>query len=291
MVVYASTADGEDSRLPVKRARPFLKWAGGKTKLLPEIRALMPSKFGAYHEPFVGAGALYFDLQPVVARISDVNEKLMIVYHALQFDVEHVITLLKHYKNDAHTFQTVRARNFQFGGLAERAADFIFINKTCFNGLMRENKKGQFNVPFGRYDNPTICDEDNLRAVSAALTGRYRRIETAGFRSLETTTDATVVPEAGDFVFCDPPYVPLSATSNFTGYAAGGFGPIDQKDLRDIALRMKRRGVHVLLCNSSAPFVRELYAGKDWEMHEVKVARSINSKADKRGNVTELLIR
>jgi DNA adenine methylase len=261
---------------------PVLKSAGGKRKLVPTLRALMPKKFGTYYEPFVGGGALFFDVQPPRAALADLNSKLVNVYRQLRDNPHEVIEHLELFTNDGACFQRIRARNFDKGSLSERAAEYIYCNKVGFNGLYRENKTGQFNVPFGRYDNPRICDKPGLLAAGAALAG-VAIYEEDFRRVLER-------PVAGDFVYLDPPYEPVSKTSNFTGYTKFNFTRDDQVILRDETLKLKQRGVHVILSNSSAAFIREIYAGKDWTVQEIQAARAINSDGAKRGNVTELVI-
>jgi DNA adenine methylase len=264
-------------------ARPFVKTVGGKRKLVPAIRELVPPSFNCYFEPFVGGGALFFDLLPERATLVDLNLKLIVVYRELRDHPEAVIAHLRTLENTRECFDRIRARNFDRGTLSERAAEYIFCNKVGFNGLYRENRSGQFNTPFGRYDNPTICDEENLRAVSAALQGVF--LWSVDFHGVEQHV------HEDDLVYFDPPYAPVSKTSNFVGYTRFSFTDEDQKNLRDLALRLKRdRGAHVILSNSCAPIIRELYAGPDWTVREVSAARSINSDAEKRGAVTELLI-
>jgi DNA adenine methylase len=263
-------------------AKPPLKWVGGKTQLLKELLARVPNVYNRYFEPFVGGGALFFALQPRVAYLCDSNKELINLYHVLHSNVEGLIESLKSgaFKNDSETFYRIRAATFS--DPTDAAARTIYLNKTCFNGLYRVNKSGGFNAPFGKYANPNICDEANLRAVATALqvacpiAGDFRRIEP--------------LVERGDFVYFDPPYAPLTATSSFTAYTAGGFGLQEQTDLRDMALRMKRAGVHVLLSNSSAPLVEELY-GADFTLEPIQARRNVNSKGDKRGSVKEYLIR
>jgi DNA adenine methylase len=167
-------------------------------------------------------------------------------------------------------------------GVINRAARFIYLNKTCFNGLYRVNKKGEFNVPFGRYTNPTICDEENLRACSVTL-----KAKPVTFTSLDFAVG--ISPKREDVFFADPPYFPVSSTADFTSYTRDGFTLEDQTRLRDVALRLKSKGVHVLLCNSDTPAARKLYA-KGFKLHEVSARRNVNSKADRRGPIGELLI-
>jgi DNA adenine methylase len=268
-------------------ARPFLKWAGGKAQLLPDLLARVPKKFTAYHEPFIGGGALFFALTAGDrlrggASLSDVNANLVEVWVAIRDDVEAVIAALAPRVNTEEHFYAVRALDPGALTLAERAARILYLNKTGFNGLYRENSSGRFNVPFGRYANPNLCDAVNLRAVARALAGVS--IEPRDFRSVLERA------EPGDFVYFDPPYVPVSATSYFTAYSrGGGFGPAEQTALRDVFAQLAGRGVHVLLSNSDVPFVRELYAG--FRIETVWARRNINSNPDARGAVAEVLVR
>jgi DNA adenine methylase len=267
--------------MPPKLPRPFLKWAGGKRQLLPEILTQLPENRRTYHEPFLGGGALFFKLQPERAVLADLNERLVRTYRAVREDVEGVIEALQGCRNDKGLFLRTRARDIDSASDVAVAAWFIFLNKTGFNGLYRVNKQGRFNVPFGDYKNPTICDVDNLRACSAALQGV--KILHTDFRHVEEMT------EPRDFVYFDPPYVPVSSTSSFTSYTRDGFTMEDQAELRDIACTLKRKRVHVLLSNSSVPEVHALY--KDgFELREVYANRAINADATKRGKVAEALI-
>ena len=262
----------------------MLKRAGGKSRLLPELLARLPDSFGAYHEPFVGGGALFFALAGAgwLGRVylSDANAALIDVYLALRDDVEAVIAALGHHRYERDHYYHVRAQSPDDLSLPERAARVIYLNKTCYNGLYRENRAGQFNVPFGRYKNPTICDEPNLRAVSAVL----HDVDIAR-RRFDTVLDYA---KPGDFVYFDPPYVPLSATANFTSYDRAGFGPDDQRQLSHVFAELARRGVRAMLSNSDTPFVRELYAG--FSVEQVFAARAVNSKANGRGKVAEVLV-
>lgn len=263
-----------------------MKWAGGKAQLLPEIVARVPASFGAYHEPFIGGGAVFFALAAgqrlgCGAFLSDVNPNLVDTWVAIRDKVRGVIAALGSHVNDEDYFYRVRALEPGTLSAAERAARVIFLNKTAFNGLYRENASGRFNVPFGFYANPTLCDAPNLRAVSKALRGVS--IETRDFRSVLDRA------KAGDFVYFDPPYVPLSATASFTAYSrGGGFGPDEQTALRDVFATLASRGVHVLLSNSDVPFVRALYAG--FRIAQVWARRPINSNPNARGAVAEVLV-
>lgn len=264
-------------------AKPFLKWAGGKSKLLDELEARIPSSYGRYFEPFIGGGALFFHHRPENAVLADVNERLVRTYRVVRDDVEALIVCLqRHQENhDKDYFYAQRDQEIDAMPDIDVAAWLIYLNKTAFNGLYRVNRKNQFNVPIGSYKNPTICDPKNLRACSELLQGVI--IVTVDFRAV---CDRAV---KGDFVYFDPPYIPVSNSSNFTGYAQGGFGLAEQTELRDLALRLKKRGVKVLLSNSWCDQVKDLYA-KGFKLHEVSAPRAINRDADKRGEVSEALI-
>jgi DNA adenine methylase len=261
--------------------KPFLKWAGGKRQLLPSLLEHAPSSRSTYFEPFIGGGAFFFALRPWRAVLADVNERLIRTYRGVRDDVEAVIRLLRSYPHDSAFFYRFREEAVDSGSDAEVAAWFIYLNKTGYNGLYRVNRENRFNVPFGRYANPTICDEPTLRACSKALEQSELLVE-----DFEKVVAGA---KGGDFVYFDPPYVPVSATSSFTSYTSNGFGEGEQVRLRDVARKLKWRGVRVLLTNSSAPFVRDLYAD-GFELTEVLAARFVNSKATARGAVVELLI-
>jgi DNA adenine methylase len=218
---------------------------------------------------------------PRKAVLADVNERLVRTYKGIRDDVDTVIRLLKTYPHDESFFYKFRELDIDGGTNADVAAWFIYLNKTGFNGLYRVNRRNRFNVPFGRYARPTICDEPTLRACSSAL----------ACVDLLVADFEVVVAKArrGDFVYFDPPYVPLSATSSFTSYTASGFSADDQRRLRDTALRLKKRGVRVLLSNSSAGYVRDLYAGA-FRLSTVPALRLVNSRPTDRGSISELLI-
>lgn len=265
-------------------ADPCLKWVGSKRYLASEILKRLPAKIGTYYEPFLGGGAVFFALAAEGrfkrARLADMNRELVDTYLALANDPDAVIRHLSKHVYEKGYYYGVRASRPT--SLAGRAARMIYLNRTCFNGLYRVNRKGEFNVPFGRYTNPTICDEENLRAVSGVLKKSGVVVAACDFE--------LAVKEArkGDTVYFDPPYVPLSATSNFTSFTQDGFGTDAQVRLRDCFATLDKRGVHVLLSNSDAPLVRELYRG--FKIRKVEAPRRVNSKGGKRGNVTELLI-
>jgi len=268
-----------------------MKWAGGKRRVVPKLLERIRTPVGRYHEPFVGGGALFFSLaakQPpegegIWATLTDMNMRLVRTYRGLKHDVDGVLERLADYR-DGHCetqYYATRATDVDTSpDDADVAAWMIYLNRTGFNGLYRVNKKGRFNVPIGRYDNPTIRDEVNLRAV-------HRVLQRVDVRHADYT-DVFYNAEAGDTVYFDPPYVPLSKTASFTAYTAGGFTPDDQVRLRDIAWEMKQRGVNVVLSNHDTPEVRELY--RDFDIQGIRVGRAINSKGGSRGKVGEVVV-
>jgi DNA adenine methylase len=265
---------------------PFLKWAGGKGQLLCELLSHLPQRFNNYHEPFLGGGALFFGLARSglldgrTAYLSDTNPELIATYRAIQSDVTAVISALRSHRHDRDEYYRVRAQDWRALPASEAAARMIFLNRTGFNGLYRVNNKGRFNVPFGRYKNPTVCDEENLLAASRALRGVKLALE-----SFEHVVSRA---RRGDLVYFDPPYVPISRTASFVSYAPGGFSVEDQERLARTFEELKRRGVNVMLSNSSAPWVRERY--RNHYLTEVMARRNVNSKGDRRGPVKELLV-
>ncbi|MFA8440039.1 DNA adenine methylase [Bacillaceae bacterium YX66] len=268
-------------------AQPFLKWAGGKRQLLPEIRKYIPKYYDTYFEPFVGAGAVLFDLQPQKAVINDINFELVNTYNVIQKHVEELIEALRKHKNEKDYFYAIRDldRSDEFKNLSmiERSARMIYLNKTCFNGLFRVNSQGQFNVPFGKYKNPKIVNEDVLRAVNHYLKANEITILNVDFET------AVADAKEGDFIYFDPPYDPLSETSSFTGYSLDGFNREDQLRLRDLFVELHERGCYVLLSNSATDFIKDIYA--DFHIDVVSANRNINSVASKRGKIDEVLVR
>jgi DNA adenine methylase len=263
--------------------QPFLKWAGGKRKLVPEIMKLMPKKFGNYHEPFVGGGALFWGLetcQDFQAFLSDRNSRLVDTYVAIRDDVEAVMDELRTYPYEKEFYLRTRTQ-LDEGPSAQRAARFIYVNRAGFNGMYRVNSRGEFNIPFGRYTNPTICDEERLRDCSRAL--QDVQVQHEDF------TEAASRAIGGDFVYFDPPYLPISKTSDFTGYTPGGFSLEDHRRLCNVARTLAARGVYVLISNSNAPAILELYAD-GFDIKPVQMTRSINANGKGRGSVEELLI-
>jgi DNA adenine methylase len=271
--------------------KPFLKWVSGKTQLLPKLREFYsPGSFRAYREPFLGGGAVFFDFtaRGLLDRASgvyltDLNDELTSAYRAVRDSVDAVIAAFR--EHDRMHGEDARNHYYQTRAAAPsepvaKAARTIYLNKTCFNGLYRVNRGGGFNVPMGRYKNPTICDEDNLRAASAAPA--RATIDSMHFRGLREEA------QFGDFVYLDPPYVPTSATANFTSYTAGQFGPAEQRELADLFRKLDKRGCLLLLSNSDVPETRELY--RDFHVRAVEARRSVNSVGDKRGWVGEIIV-
>ena len=300
---------------PKKGARPFLKWAGGKRQLLPHIRQFYPQNFRAYHEPFIGSGAVFFDLYnralladsdtSVIDNNADLVGCYLMVRDHIDAVIRHLAKLATEYRQDpkAHYY---RVRNEQFNPQRQRifngtgpqssrytpalAAKLVYLNRTGFNGLFRLNNRGLFNVPIGRYSNPLICDRENLRAASQALIGARVDISQAGFESVLDRA------RPDDFLYFDPPYAPLSKTSQFTSYTAGGFSLADQRRLQEAVIELARRGCWVLLSNSTAPEIADLYdssaaaSSAGLRAFKVPARRAINSNASRRGEVMEYLI-
>ncbi len=264
--------------------RPFLKWAGGKGRLLSQYEPFLPQRIDTYYEPFLGGGAVFFHLAERVNRavLGDINPELVNVYCCVRDQVE---TLIRHLwdhqrRHNPDYYYEVRQRQ-QLRSPVERAARLIYLNKTCYNGLYRENSLGHFNVPVGKYKNPAICDPSLLRAASAAL--QIADIQTFSFETLLERSLTT-----RDFVYFDPPYHPISTTSSFTGYSRYGFTGADQERLAAVFRALATPGQRVMLSNSDCDFIRKLYQG--FTMHSMLAARAINSRAGCRGKIGELLI-
>jgi DNA adenine methylase len=264
---------------------PFLKWAGGKRQLLPRILDLVPARIDTYYEPFVGGGAVFFSLAARGrfrrAVIGDANAELVTCYTAVRDDVDGVIARLRKYRNDHDEYYRVRGKDPARLSPSARAARVIFLNRCGYNGLYRVNSKGIFNVPFGRYRRPVICDEGKLRAAAQAL--RKVKIAWGDFATM------LAKPGPNDFVYLDPPYVPISVTSSFTAYAARDFGSAAQERLAETLRALSARGVPALLSNSDCVATRQLYQGLDIE--RIRARRAINSVARGRGLVDEILVK
>lgn len=270
-----------------KLIQPFLKWAGGKRQLINEIKKYVPKYYSTYYEPFLGGGAVLFHLEPGKAIINDSNPELINAYRVVKDHVEELIKELQKHKNTSEHFYEVRSwdRKPDFHQLTDikRAARLIYLNKTCFNGLFRVNSNGEFNTPFGNYKKPDWINSHVLRAVSNYLNQGNIRILNTDFEQ----TLKHIRKEA--FVYFDPPYYPISDSSNFTGYTLDGFNKDDQIRLKELCDKLNERGVKFLLSNSSAPFILELYNG--YKVEYVKAKRTINSIGTGRGEIKEVLIR
>ncbi len=266
--------------------KPVLKWAGGKRQLLGAIKSMLPSSFECYYEPFIGGGAVLFELQPKKAVLNDLNHELINVYKMIKNCPDELIQELKKHKNTPVHYYKVREmdrkRTFKKKDNVIKAARFIYLNRTCFNGLHRVNSAGFFNVPYGKYKNPNIVNETSILAISAYLNKESIYIYNGNFETaLETA-------RAGDFVYLDPPYVPASTSANFTSYVKESFGDPEQVRLRDVCRNLDRKGVKWLLSNSAVGRVKELY--QDFDITIVQASRAINSNKDKRGKIDEVLI-
>jgi DNA adenine methylase len=269
---------------------PILKWAGGKTQVLQELSDNSPLEFKTYYEPFLGGGAFFFHLyrKGLVknAVVADLNKELIALYRIVRDDVDDLISELASgkYTNDRRTFYNIRTEfnrvKLDDEGSVEQAARLLFLNRTCFNGLYRVNSRGEFNVPFGRYKNPKLLDETNLRAVNKAF--KLAKILHSDFQ--ETARDAA----EGDFVYLDPPYAPLTATAEFTAYTKAGFSLGEQKRLARLFKELDSRGCYVLESNSATSAIHQLYAG--YRIVEVYAARAISSDGSTRGKIPELLV-
>ena len=267
---------------------PVLKWVGGKRQLLDTLRPLLPKTINKYCEPFVGGGAMLFDLQPKKALVNDINSDLILVYTVIRDSVDELIQRLEQFENTSEAFYAVRdwdrdRHKYEALSDIERAARIIYLNKTCYNGLYRVNNAGEFNSPFGNYKNPNIVNAPVLRAVSA-----YFNVAEITFSSVDYAELLKNV-RRGTFVYLDPPYDPVSDTSSFTGYARGGFTKDDQIRLRECCDELNRRGVRFMLSNSATDFIREQYAA--YHITTVQAKRAINSVASKRGDVDEVVVR
>jgi DNA adenine methylase len=266
--------------------KPIVKWAGGKSKLLPALLPHVPTHIRTYAEPFAGGAALFFALAGDPSRtveravLADQNEDLIACYRAVRDDVEALIVALSDFTHDEDLYY--RVRDLDPSGMSDlaRGARLMFLNRTCFNGLWRVNKSGKFNVPFGKYANPRIVDPDGLRDASSVLAKADVRV--ADF------ADVTRELGPGDFVYFDPPYVPLTKSASFTSYAQGGFGPADQERLAAELVRLKDKGVLAMLSNADTDVTRALY--KDFTIHATTAARAINSRGSGRGHAKEIIV-
>lgn len=268
--------------------KPVLKWVGGKSQLLREIRQRIPAEIGTYYEPFIGGGAVFFSIAPQRAVISDMNGELINLYQVIKSSPDALIASLKKHENTPDYFYQLRAkdrnkRNYNRLCAVTKASRMIYLNRTCFNGLYRVNSRGELNAPFGHYKNPQICNESNIREISEFLSSHNIEILQADFEEVLSRA------KSGDFVYLDPPYDPVTDTASFTGYVAGGFAREQQRRLKTCCDRLNEAGVKFLLSNSSTEFILDLY--KDYHIDFVDAKRNINCKGDGRGAVQEVLVR
>ena len=268
--------------------QPFTKWTGGKRQLLPVIRELMPKKYNRYFEPFVGGGALFFDLAPKDAVINDFNAELINCYQQIKDNPQELIEILKVHQeyNSKEYYLDLRSvdRDERIDMMSEvqRAARILYMLRVDFNGLYRVNSKNQFNVPYGRYKNPKIVDENLVSAISTYLNNNQIEIKKGDFEK------AVLDVQPRDFVYFDPPYIPLSETSAFTSYTHEGFSYDDQVRLRDTFKKLSDTGAYVMLSNSSSFLVEELY--QDFNIHYVEATRTNGAKSSSRGRISEIIV-
>ena len=286
------------NRYKEEKAKPFVKWVGGKRQLLKQFKKLElypPEEIGfdssknTYFEPFVGGGAVFLDTLPEKAILSDMNEELVITYNVIKTDLKKLIFKLKIHKknNSKEYFLKIRSQKINKLSDVSIAARFIYLNRTCFNGMYRVNKSGGFNVPYGKYDNPLIVDEDNLKKISNSL----QKVKILHQDYKKTVEKA----KKGDFIYFDPPYAPLNPTSSFTAYTKDGFGEQQQIELRDTFYKLHKKGCFVMLSNSNSEFINKIYGelenkDKKIKITEVDANRMINSKASGRGKIKEVLV-
>ena len=272
--------------------KPFVKWAGGKRQLLAELEKSFPKQFGTYFEPFLGGGALLFDLlakKPnLKCSVSDLNSDLVLAYVTIRDKLGRLIESLENHSKNYHNDSTgyyYEVRKQEPKSQIEKVSRLLFLNKTCFNGLYRVNSKGKFNVPLGRYTNPNIVNRENLTTVSKFLQSDKIKISCRDFESI--LNDA----KKGDFVYFDPPYQPVSDTANFTSYTHRDFTEDDLQRLADLANQLNSKGSHVLLSNSNTKIVKKIFSSKKWKVKEIAVNRAINSNSQKRTGHKEVLIK
>lgn len=274
--------------IEIKKLQPFTKWTGGKRKLIPKLKELMPEAYGNYYEPFIGGGALFFELSPRVAIINDFNEELINCYIQIKENPIKLIEILKIHKekNSKEYYLEIRGldRTDKFKELSkvERAARIMYMLRVDFNGLYRVNSKNQFNVPYGNYANPKIVDEELINNISNYL-NTYDITMTSG-----DFEDSVSTVKEGDFVYFDPPYIPLNETSSFTSYTHEGFSYEDQVRLRNTVRRLTEKGVKVMVSNSSSKLTIDLY--EEFNIHYVEVSRTNGAKSSSRGIIKEVII-
>lgn len=271
--------------------KPFTKWVGGKRQILDVLKSNMPKEYGTYYEPMVGGGALFFSVAPKKAVINDLNNDLILSYKTIRDEVGSLIRILEEHSdnNSKEYYYDIRLsdRDGRYEKMTdvEKSARLLYMLRVNFNGMYRVNKNNQFNVPYGRYKNPNIVNESLLRSISKFLNESKITILNKSFEEVARKA------KKGDFIYFDPPYVPLNQTSNFTSYTADGFGHDDQVLLRDTFKELDNRGCYVMLSNSNSPLVHELYAEYKDNILLVDAKRVINSDASKRGNVKEVIVK
>ena len=272
--------------------KPFVKWAGGKRQLLAELEKNFPKQFGTYFEPFLGGGAVLFDLlakKPnIKCSVSDLNSDLVLAYVTIRDKLGRLIESLENHSKNYHKDSTgyyYEVRKQEPKSQIEKVSRLLFLNKTCFNGLYRVNSKGKFNVPLGRYTNPNIVNRENLITASKFLQSEKIKISCRDFESILKDT------KKGDFVYFDPPYQPVSDTANFTSYTHRDFTEDDLQRLADLANQLNSKGAHVLLSNSNTKIVKKIFSSKKWKVKEIAVNRAINSNSQKRTGHKEILIK
>ena len=272
--------------------KPFVKWAGGKRQLISLLDESLPKTFGNYYEPFLGGGALLFHILAKKNRqkcnISDLNSNLVLAYITIRDRIDELISSLKihekNYQKDSKSYY-YSVRDGNPGSEIEKTSRLLFLNRTCFNGLYRVNRKGRFNVPLGKYTNPNIVNEENLRSVSSILQSNQVSIKCRDFEAVRR--DA----KKGDLVYFDPPYQPVSKTANFTSYTNKDFTYDDLSRLAELCLELDSKGCKVLLSNSDSKKVLDIFSKKPWKVNKIKANRSINSDSKKRTGHFELLIK
>lgn len=269
-------------------AAPVVKWVGGKRQIIGQINKYVPKKFSTYYEPFLGGGAVLFELQPVQAVVNDINSELINIYEVIRDDVEALIEDLKRHRNEADYFYQIRELDrdkdiYSKMARVQRASRIIFLNKTCYNGLFRVNKAGEFNTPFGNYKNPNFVNEVTLRAVSNYFNQARITFTCRDFGEVLKGV------RKGAFVYLDPPYDPVSDTASFTGYDKGGFGREEQIRLKNACDNLNQKGIKFLLSNSATDFIKDLY--QEYRIEVVQAKRPINSKPNRRGEIDEVLVR
>lgn len=287
-VEMASSPAGlsQEPELTVSKAKPFIKWAGGKGQLMPELFARLPKSFNSYFEPMLGGGAFFFALSQNLNRafLTDVSEELVNCFTVVKEKTDELLEdLAKHSYDETYYYEmraVDRGSEYESWSDVRKASRFIYLNKSCYNGLYRVNSKGQFNVPFGRYSNPKIFDEKGIRACAQALS--LAVIERKNFE------DAVSAATSGDFVYFDPPYDPVSQTASFTEYSKDGFDTGMQIRLRDVCRDLDSRGVQFMLSNSYTTLTLDLY--QEFNVSQVDASRAINSKSKKRGKIKEVLV-